>query len=243
VTVAFAARRRNMRTLTGVVLGVGTLIKLFPLLLAPRPAGSLVQPAQQNRRRQDRGRRWDWRMPAALAATMIALYLPYLSVGWRVLGFLPNYVAEERLDSGAGFYLLNLAANLSGWADLPAILYIAVVVAVLILLALILTFRSWRSEEGYLIGSLVLASAFMILVTPHYPWYFLWLVPMLCFVPYMPMLFLTSASFVLYFALESRSPAMELMVNSLLYGSFLIAVIIHLCLPRLRAWISAFQPG
>jgi alpha-1,6-mannosyltransferase len=226
VTLAFAARRRNMPVFTGVALGVGALVKFFPLLLAPVLY-----------------RRWDWRLPAALGGTIVALYLPYLSVGWKVLGFLPNYIAEERLDSGAGFYLLNLLAKLSGRIDLPAIFYIAVVVAVLILLALILTFRSWRSEESYLIGSLVLASAFMILVTPHYPWYFLWLVPMLCFVPYMPMLFLTSASFVLYFALESRSPAMELMVNSLLYGSFLIAVIIHLCLPRLRAWISAFQPG
>jgi alpha-1,6-mannosyltransferase len=226
VTLAFAARRSNKPALSGVALGVGALIKFFPLVLAP-----ILY------------RRWDWRLPAALGATILALYLPYLSVGWTVLGFLPNYVAEERLDSGGGFYLLSLVADLSGLVALPAILYIAAALGLLVVLALILSFRSARSEEGYLNGSLALASVFMLLVTPHYPWYFLWLVPMLCFVPYMPMLFLTSASFVLYFALENRSPAMELLVNSLLYGSFLIAVVTHLCLPRLRAWISVFQPG
>ena len=29
------------------------------------------------------------------AAMIVLLYLPYLSVGWRVLGFLPDYVAEN----------------------------------------------------------------------------------------------------------------------------------------------------
>jgi hypothetical protein len=80
-----------------------------------------------------------------------------------------------------------------------------------------------------LVGSLLLAIVFFVLATPHYPWYFLWLLPLLCLVPYWPALFLTTASFILYTAVEDRSPARELLVNTLLYGSFLLAALIHLC--------------
>ena len=50
----------------------------------------------------------DWRLPVAFAATLVVLYLPYVSVGWQVLGFLAGYVSEEGFASGHGVFLLEL---------------------------------------------------------------------------------------------------------------------------------------
>src|SRR5262245_9963668 len=72
--------------LAGVLATLGALIKPLALLALPvfwRP--------------------WDWRLPLVVVATALAVYLPYLSVGWGVLGFLPGYIAEQGLLSGSGY--------------------------------------------------------------------------------------------------------------------------------------------
>jgi alpha-1,6-mannosyltransferase len=211
---ALLARQRNMPALTGVAVALGSLVKFFPLAIAPAVY-----------------RRWDWRMPAALVATAVGLYLPYLSAGRQVFGFLPTYLSEERLTTGAGFYILSLLSFIIGNV-LPTGPYLVAAVLILGGVALFVSFHRWKADHGYLFGSLILATVFFVLVTPHYPWYFLWLLPLLCLVPYWPALFLTIASFILYAALEDRSPAQEFLVNSLLYGSFLLAALIHLCIHR-----------
>ena len=46
-------------------------------------------------------------MPVVFAAGIMLAYLPLISLGWHVLGFLPCYAGEEGFDAtGAGFYLL-----------------------------------------------------------------------------------------------------------------------------------------
>jgi alpha-1,6-mannosyltransferase len=215
LALALLARQRRIPALAGVSIALGTLVKFFPLVIAPAIY-----------------RRWDWRMPAALGITVVVFYLPYLSAGSEVLGFLPVYLGEERLASGSGFYILELASFLSGQSNLPAVPYLAGAGAVFACTAVFVSFRCWKSNDRYLTGSLVLATVFFVLVTPHYPWYFLWLLPLLCLVSYWPALLLTVASFLLYAELEDRSPAREFLVNSLLYGSFLLAALIHLCVHR-----------
>jgi alpha-1,6-mannosyltransferase len=46
-------------------------------------------------------RPWDWKMPLAVIATVLLCYLPYLSVGWGVLSFLPAGYLDERVCSRA----------------------------------------------------------------------------------------------------------------------------------------------
>ena len=48
--------------------------------------------------------------------------------------------------------------------------------------------------------------------------YFLWLLPILCLVPYWPALLLTAMTFILYATLGLPVPSRDLVVNSLLYG-------------------------
>jgi alpha-1,6-mannosyltransferase len=212
LALALLARQRNMPALTGISIALGALVKLFPLVIAPA--------AYQ---------RWDWRMPAAAIVTVIALYLPYLSEGRQVLGFLPSYLSEERFTTGSGFFLLNLLSYLDGGLTLPTALYLAMSATILVVLAFFVSFHRWADDSGFLVGSLILGIVFVILVTPHYPWYFIWLLPLLCLIPYWPAIFLTAASFVLYAGLEERSPGRELLVNTLLYVPFFLAMMIQLC--------------
>ena len=215
LALALLFRRRGMTLATGIALAFGTLIKFVPVLLIP----ALY-------------RRWDWRLPAGFAATIALLYLPFLSVGWRVLGFLPDYVAEERFTGGSGFYLLNLFDYVSGLSDPPVFGYAAIVIAVLGAAALYFLLRPLPGEYGFAVASLVMLLLLLVLVTPHHGWYFLWLLPILCLVPYWPALLLTAMSFILYATLGLAAPARDLVVNSLLYGPFLLAVLIHLCVHR-----------
>jgi alpha-1,6-mannosyltransferase len=218
LTLALMARFRNMPATTGVALAAGALIKFFPVLLAP----SLY-------------RRWDWRLPVGLASVIMLLYLPYLSVGWHVLGFLPSYFVEERFASGSGFYFIDLISYLFGLSSPPVAIYFGLAAVVLITSAFVLFWRPMTGTFGFAAGALLLSLLLLVFVTPHYPWYFLWLLPLLCLIPYWPALLLTSASFILYATLGLQPPARGLAVNSLLYGPFLLAAAIHLCVHR-RWW-------
>jgi alpha-1,6-mannosyltransferase len=217
LTLAFVARQKRLPSWTGAALAGATLIKYFPVLLFP----ALY-------------RRWDWRMPVAFVGAVVLLYLPYLSAGWNVLGFLPGYIAEEHFIAGGGFYWLNLLQSLSGQADPPVLAYALFAAAVLITAALFVLLHPWRGENGYAVGCLILALLLYTLVTPHYSWYFLWVLPILCLVPYWPALLLTAASFLLYQPAFIPAPSRSFVVNSLLYGSFLLAALTHLCVHRRR---------
>jgi len=141
----------------------------------------------------------------------------------------------ERLTTGSGFYLVSLFSRL-GAGTLSAMAYVCLAGLILGGLALFVSLRRGNGEGGYLVGSFILVIVLLLLATPHYPWYFLWLLPFLCLTPYWPGLLLTAASFILYVTLEDRSPAREFLVNTLLYGSFGLAAAIHVCVHR---WLGA----
>jgi alpha-1,6-mannosyltransferase len=48
-------------------------------------------------------RPWDWKLPLIVLATAVIAYLPYLSVGTGVFGFLQGYIEEEGFGDGRGF--------------------------------------------------------------------------------------------------------------------------------------------
>ncbi len=204
VCLALVARRRNREGLTGALLACAALTKFYPVVLAP----ALY-------------RRWGWRMPAAFVAVFAAAYVPYLSVGLRrVVGFLPDYTNEEGLQNGARFFILTLARKTFGDA-FPSWAYLLSAMAVLAALAVWALWRrdvdgrvrdeSISDERDPAAGDLgartfverafVLATAFTVLLSPRYAWYFAWLVPFFPVVRpalFMPVFYLTAASFVLY---------------------------------------------
>ena len=176
--LALLAAEKGMRFASGAALAAGVLTKYFPIVLAP----SLY-------------RRWDWRMPAAFAATALFLYLPYLSVGGKVFGFLGGYAGEE-LGAGDGLYIAALLKQFGfGAAALP--IFFALATLTLGSIALRSGFRS-DPDKPDLSGAFSTAVALTAFFSPHYAWYFLWLVPFLCFFPRPSVFWLTLSATALY---------------------------------------------
>jgi hypothetical protein len=179
MTLAMLAAARDRRVLAGIALAAGTLIKPFVLLVAP-----------------PLWRRWDWRLPVAFVVTAIVCYLPYLSVGTGVLGYLGGgYQDEQGYLDGKGFFLVSMLRELGTPAPSGGIFAIFAG-AVLAAGALAVTFRTKpRSEPAVF---LPLAAAFLLLISPHYPWYFIFLLPLLARAPYAPLIYVTLAAFIFY---------------------------------------------
>jgi alpha-1,6-mannosyltransferase len=180
--LAFLAMERRSPILAGVALGAGVLVKYFPVVAGP----ALYK-------------RWDWRLPVAFAATVAVLYLPYIGVGTKVLGFLGQYVSEEGFDQGSGIFLWRLLRAIVPLDAQALPFYLPAAAAVMAALALFVVLRAQRPGAD-LAGAMLLAVTFTILFSPHYAWYFAWLVPFLCFYPIIGVVYLTCAASYLYFA-------------------------------------------
>ena len=185
-------------------------------------------------------RRWDWRMPLSAIATMVLLYLPYSSVGSAVLGFMPGYVDEEGLRSGSGFFLWAL---LERAMPLPAEgirYYLPFAVITMGALAAWVQFgRSRVSEDSSgVLGTYVLASAFVLLFSPHNAWYFAWLVPFLCFRFSIAHLWLTSVCVLIY----TFPNPFGLDLHLLLYVPFMLLLILQYGFARHRANLARHLP-
>lgn len=212
ITIALLARCRRWETLTGIALGCAMLVKLFPIILFP----ALYY-------------RWGWRMPAAFGLTVMAGYLPYASVGTGVFGFLPGYANEEGLLNGNRFFLLNLARRM-GW-KMPTELFIALVLVALLGISCWALWRPERNSASYVGRAFLIAVAFTVALSPHYLWYFTWLVPFLCFAPFLSILYLTSASTFLFGAFYGSwfgNRDEMFLVNVFLYAPFLFLVLFDL---------------
>jgi alpha-1,6-mannosyltransferase len=181
VAIALVAHVRQWEVLTGAALGCATLVKWYPAVLFP----ALYRP---------RG----WKMPLAMAAVMVAGYLPYLGVGADVIGFLPGYAREEGLISGHRFFLLALA-RVAG-ASVPPPVYIAGALATLLVLAVRMMRQPERTAPGDIGQAGILAALFLVLISTHYLWYFGWLALFVAVVPTVGLLYLTAAATYLFAA-------------------------------------------
>jgi alpha-1,6-mannosyltransferase len=202
---ALWAARRGRDGVTGLFLAGATLTKLYPAILLP----ALY-------------RRWGWKMPTIFAAAIVVAYLPFVAVGSRVLGFLPGYAAQEGFDAnGGGFYLLGLLRHFPPLAALSAPAYAIGGLATLAALGASFVFARDTGGRTFAAAA-VLATAFIVVVSPHYPWYFAWLIVFACFIRSFALLWLTNACLLLYliegyvFVQSEQRFAIE----SVIYGPF-----------------------
>ena len=179
VCLALLAAVRKHQSLAGIALGCAALAKFFPVVI-----GSALY------------RRWGWKLPLAGFLTVVVLYLPYLGAGKNVFGFLSGYSAEEGFRDGSGVYFWLLAkAVLPNLPQAMFRLYLPIAAAILAALGLWRLFRAPAADPD-LFGAFLLATTFTVLTSPHYIWYMAWLVPFLCFMPWLSVLWLTcSATF------------------------------------------------
>jgi alpha-1,6-mannosyltransferase len=211
VALALWARRQGRVGLAGFALAGATLVKFYPAVLLPALFG-----------------RREWRAPIAFVAALILGYLPFIGAGWGVLGFLPGYVKEEGFTAnGAGFFLWNLLQALPPFSGLSTLVYLSGAAIILAALAATIAFTNTPRTDRFA-GAALLAGAFMFLLSPHYPWYFAWLIIFVCFAPYISLLWLTNAAFLLYLV-QVGSPLMRegyrQLVESVIYGPFALLAV------------------
>jgi hypothetical protein len=156
----------------GRVLLAGALATAAALV---KPTALLVLPAFW--------KPWDLKLPAVVIGVAALLYAPYLAVGTGVFGFLSGYVGEEELSHGSGFRYVMILERLFGPLPAAPLCYAAVSALILVGLGFWCAFRSSRNLAATVGSATVLVTAFLILLTPHYPWYYLALVPFLCVYP------------------------------------------------------------
>jgi alpha-1,6-mannosyltransferase len=210
---ALLATQRRRDGWGGLLLAGATLTKLYPAVLLP----ALY-------------RRWDWRLPVAFCVAIVVGYLPFASAGSRILGFLPGYARQEGFNaSGAGFFLLDLLHRVPGLAAMDAKIYALAAIAVLVALSAAFVFRRRRAGWPYGMAA-PLAALFMLLVSPHYPWYFAWLIVFACFVRSFALLWLTNACFLLYLLTDYVfvASAQQLVIQLIIYGPFAVLAIVDI---------------
>ena len=183
LALALLLRIRLRDRWTGVALGAAVLVKFLPIVVAPalwrRAAG--------------------WRMAVACGTTIVLLYLPYLSVGTKVFGFLGGYGAEEGLDAGTGFWLLAGVARFLSVPPIAAVVYIAVCMALLAGLALWIAFVRRPDDPASLCAAGgILMAVLTVAISPHYPWYFAWLALPAVLAPYRSLIWLSTSPVLLY---------------------------------------------
>ena len=209
IALTLLARRKNKETATGLLLACATCVKLFPVVLLPAVY-----------------KRWSWKMPVAFVAAVVIAYLPYLGVGpMKALGSLPFYATERGLLTGEQYFLLALARQVFH-VNVPTVGYFIFVIAVLGALSLWMI-RERSDDTQYLRNGLLIASVFLLLLAPHFSWYFTWLIPFLCFIPSIPFFYLTVANFLLYLTWLGDAPNRVLVLKALIFVPFLILLLVQ----------------
>lgn len=141
---ALLALQRDRRALAGALIGMATMVKLYPAVAAFAA-----------------WRRGRWPVLAAFAAVVTGSYAPHIAaVGARVLGYLPGYLREEHYSSGGRFLLIGM---LGPPPHLTAILAVAALTA-----STVWVMRSRVAPET---GTAVLLTVLVLLTSPVQPWY------------------------------------------------------------------------
>lgn len=224
VTLALLFRLRKQPVLTGLALGAAVMIKFYPLLLFP----ALWQ-------RRDPQGRLEWKMPAALTSVVIAGYAIYSSVGTKVFGFAGGYVAEEGIDSGTRYFLLDALHHLPGMHHLPMSVFL--IFSTLCFVPLVAWCWRCATQPGsaFLAPAAALAITLMLLFSPHYPWYVAWLVPFLTLLPSLPLVVYTYSLFYWLTTQYSEPGAKLFFANCWVYGATAAAMLLSLLWQRTRA--------
>ena len=190
--LALLARAQHRSGLAGGFLAGAALVKFLPLVAAP----AFV-----------RGEKF-WRPALVGAFVVVLLYGTYASVGTKVLGFISGYDAEEGLTNGTGIWLLSWLSYLNDntdWVDLPdnfGTYYLVAGAAFMAAMGLWIARRKLKPDETDVVAlcrdTALLAACTMVLISPHYPWYFAWLALPAVVAPSAAVIWLSVAPVILY---------------------------------------------
>lgn len=166
----------------------------------------------------------DWKMPLVVIAVIVLCYLPYLSVGRGVFGFLTQgYLREEGIMSGSDFWLLSVWRLAFGthYGDVTA--YVALAASIVLLIALFAARRPDRTIASSLADINMLLLVVLLLLSPSYPWYFMAIMPFVALCGNAPTWAISIGALLLTNEIDSDFRIPILLVKSILFGVFLLA--------------------
>lgn len=151
--VVAGGRWRHRDLAAGVVIGLATLVKLFPIVLLVALAGVAGVGASKLRTLVRAG---------AAAGVVIALgYAPHVAgVGWRVAGYVPGYAQEEGYDDGGRFLLAGVVGLDGWWAAAASLAALAAAVAWVL-----------RRDQPAPVAACTVLGTLLLVASPVQSWY------------------------------------------------------------------------
>jgi hypothetical protein len=196
--------------ITGAGLGLASLVKFYPVLLLPvfllaNPGSTPDLSPGQN---YESIRSKFWRLAGrvvhrrnlviiiAFGATVTLAYGAYGWEGISAFWSLRGYAEEEGfIRSGERYALLGLVRRL---VSIPTNVFLVIAAVCLMALAVWQFMRVKRNAADVARGALTLIGTYLLVTTPRYAWYYVWLVPFLCFAPRLGWFYLSCGSVLLY---------------------------------------------
>jgi hypothetical protein len=169
-------------------------------------------------------RPWDLKMLLVVIAAVALCYLPYLSVGWGVLGFLTKgYLTEEGISAGYELWPLSLwrlvfgehQGDVGGYAVLAAL--------VLLFRGLSAARNSDRSIASSLADINMLLLIALLFLSPNYPWYFLVITPFVALCGSAPTWVVSIGALLLSEQLDWDFYIPRMVTKSILFGGLFLA--------------------
>jgi hypothetical protein len=169
-------------------------------------------------------RPWDLKMPLLVTAAIALSYLPFLSVGWGVLGFLTQgYMVEEGIRDGNDIWLLSLWRLVFGEHPGDVVGYVVVAAIVLLFKGFSVARRSDRTMLPTLDGINMLLLLALLLLSPNYPWYFLVITPFVALCGSLPTWLVSIAALLLSEQLDWDFYIPRMVTKSILFGGLILA--------------------
>jgi hypothetical protein len=169
-------------------------------------------------------RPWDVKMPLVVIAVTLLCYLPYMSAGWGVFGYLTKgYLTEEGISAGYELWLLSLWRVVFGEHQGDVFVYVALAALVLLFAAFAVALRSERSIASSLESINMLLLLTLLLLSPNYPWYFLLITPFVAIVGTPPTWVVSIAALMLSEQLDWDFYIPRMVTKSVIFGGLLLA--------------------
>ena len=169
-------------------------------------------------------RPWDLKMPLVVIAAVALCYLPYLSVGWGVLGFLTKgYLGEEGISAGNDLWLLSLWRLVFGEHQGDVVAYVATAALLILFMGLSVARKPDRAIASSLADINTLLLIVLLFLSPNYPWYFLVVMPFVALCGSVPTWVVSIGALLLSEQLDWDFYIPRMVTKSVLFGSLLLA--------------------
>jgi alpha-1,6-mannosyltransferase len=169
-------------------------------------------------------RPWDLKMPLVVIAAAALCYLPYLSVGWGVFGFLTKgYLTEEGISAGNDLWLLSLWRLVFGEHQGDVVAYVVLAALVLLFKGLSVARSSHHTIASSLADINMLLLMALLLLAPNYPWYFLVITPFVALCGSLPTWVVSIGALLLSEQLDWDFYIPRMVTKSILFGGLFLA--------------------